>query len=365
LQPREGQCEVVVHTMDCRDFFASRASHHHYDLFLHLAAVVGGRAKIEGSPVAVADDLAIDATAFQWAIDTQHKRMPTHMIYFSSSASYPVKFQKKDSGILLNESMIDLKHDSVDIAKPDLTYGTNNFYLLFSLPDLFIIIDIFPVGWAKLTGEYLAQLSHAHYGLNVSMYRPMSGYGEDQHSAYPFKSLLLRALRKENPIAIWSDAVRDFIHIEDIVRCVMHSYRHIAGGEPVNLGTGIATSFSNLARMMAAAVGYNATIEVLQGKPQGVQYRMGSPIQFEAMGCQARVSVHDGIHRALKFLQGETSNASMATNNMAKTHEPVYSSFECLGGSQTVDDRYWKFPRETLPFPVCEPFRRQWCADLL
>ena len=74
LRPHESACVLRHLVMDCREFFTSSSeSHERYDLLLHFAAVVGGRAKIEGSPLSVADDLAIDAVAFQWAIDTSNK----------------------------------------------------------------------------------------------------------------------------------------------------------------------------------------------------------------------------------------------------------------------------------------------------
>jgi GDP-L-fucose synthase len=188
------------HKADCRDFFKSPDGNRNFDLFIHLAAVVGGRSVIEGAPLHIADDLSIDAAAFQWAIDDDLKSMPGQMIYFSSSAAYPVKYQGDTGHFSLSENMIDLDNVEIDLSKPDLTYG-----------------------WAKLTGEYLAKLAHSSYGLNVSVYRPMSGYGEDQHEAYPFKSIVKKGLKRLDPIPIWSNAVRDFIHIEDIVNCVINT----------------------------------------------------------------------------------------------------------------------------------------------
>ena len=51
---------------DCRDFF-KRVRDTDYEYALHLAAMVGGRAMIENKPIAVADDLSIDAEYWQWA----------------------------------------------------------------------------------------------------------------------------------------------------------------------------------------------------------------------------------------------------------------------------------------------------------
>lgn len=125
---------VSENPIDARDFF--RKDDTHYDLVVHLAAVVGGRATIEGAPLSVAVDLAIDSEAFQWALRTK----PKHFVYYSSSAAYPIWLQEeKDNSIFSLPNIYKLKESDIDlddIANPDLTYG-----------------------WSKLTGEILA--SHA------------------------------------------------------------------------------------------------------------------------------------------------------------------------------------------------------------
>lgn len=39
-------CDVSYYPMDCRDYFASSDSRRHFTLFMHLAAVAGGREEI-------------------------------------------------------------------------------------------------------------------------------------------------------------------------------------------------------------------------------------------------------------------------------------------------------------------------------
>ena len=74
---------------DCRDFFKKDDTQ--YDLVIHLAAIVGGRESIEGRPMAVADNLSIDSEFFQWCLKTNPKKI----VYFSSSAAYPVWLQSE------------------------------------------------------------------------------------------------------------------------------------------------------------------------------------------------------------------------------------------------------------------------------
>jgi len=154
---------------DCRDFFQVNQEVD-FDLTLHLAAIVGGRLMIENNPLAVADDLAIDAAYWQWAKIAR----PSKTICFSSSAAYPVKYQQEHSYRLLEEEMINFQSD---VGIPDMTYG-----------------------WAKLTCEYIARIAYQKYGLKSVCYRPFSGYGEDQDDTYPVPSICKRAIQiKVNP----------------------------------------------------------------------------------------------------------------------------------------------------------------------
>ena len=78
--------------------------------------MVGGRLMIENNPLAVADDLAIDAAYWQWAKRAQ----PRKSVCFSSSAAYPVSLQTADHYVLLKEDMISFEGD---IGMPDMSYG--------------------------------------------------------------------------------------------------------------------------------------------------------------------------------------------------------------------------------------------------
>ncbi len=100
---------------DCRSYFSS-SNDDDFDYVLHLAAMVGGRVMIEHQPLAIAEDLAIDASYWQWA----KLNKPKKTLFFSSSGAYPIKYQTKDNYVLLAEDMIGFEQD---IGMPDMTYG--------------------------------------------------------------------------------------------------------------------------------------------------------------------------------------------------------------------------------------------------
>ena len=232
---------------DALDFF--RHTTYSYDLLVHCAALVGGRARIDGDPLAIATNLALDSWAFRWAV-----RKAERMVYFSSSAAYPVELQARECPQdRLSEWMIDLDHPRT----PDATYGL-----------------------AKLTGEMLARQAEAE-GLPVHVFRPFSGYGWDQDLDYPFPSFIRRAHRREDPFEVWGDGTqtRDFIHINDVVGAVMAAVDQDIRG-PVNLCTGQATSFLDLAALCLRLTGSTASVQAHPDKPVGCWRRVGDPTKM-------------------------------------------------------------------------------------
>ncbi len=265
---------------DVRDFFMYDNTR--YDLVIHLAAIVGGRATIEGAPLAVAGDLAIDSDAIQWALRTR----PHHFVYYSSSAAYPIRLQQKYDN--------HTHFGKVEINKRKLTESDIDLDLIES-PDL-------TYGWAKLTGEMLARYA-ANEGLRMHVFRPFSGYGSDQSLDYPFPSFITRALQKQNPFEIWGygTQVRDWIHIDDIVEATLKAVEEDIQG-PVNLCSGIPTSFNDLFELVTAIRGYKAIPRHHTDAPVGVHYRVGDPTKLNTF-YTPRISLEQGIIKAINDMQ--------------------------------------------------------------
>lgn len=249
---------------DIRDFV--KTNREYYDLVIHLAAIVGGRATIENNPLSVATDLAIDSDFFNWALLAK----PGRIVYFSSSAAYPIKYQGSD-WVHLSESMIDLDN----ISNPDLTYG-----------------------WSKLTGEYLAKFVQ-NANIPVHIFRPFSGYGTDQSLDYPFSSYIKRAKDRINPFEIWGDGEqsRDFIHIRDVVNAVDEAIKQDVQGV-INLGCGRRTTFNELAKMVTEIEGYTPEFKHIQSAPVGVTNRISNPSKMLEF-YKPIITLEDGIAKAL------------------------------------------------------------------
>ena len=244
----------------------------------HFASVVGGRELIEGDPLLVSKDLAIDSYFFLWA--SRFLKKHQRILYASSSAIYPVSLQKTN-GNVLKESDVNFK---TSLKMPDMTYG-----------------------WSKLTGEYLARIANKKYGINVACVRPFSGYGEDQEPVYPIPAIARRVARKENPLSVWGTGKqgRDFVHIDDCIEAFFITLDNISDGSAVNIGSGKLTTFLEVLEIFSSIAGYNPRIKKLIDKPVGVAKRYSNSNKLKRMGWKLKVSMEDGFRRVFNHVESQ------------------------------------------------------------
>lgn len=264
---------------DALEFFrnpelAGLAGLERFDLVVHAAALVGGRATIDGRPLELAaTDLELDAALWRWALTAR----PGRVLYLSSSAAYPTAWQAEHLARRLAEELIDVGNAARFLGRPDATYGL-----------------------VKLVGELLAVEARGE-GIPVTVVRPFSGYGGDQALDYPFPSFIDRALRRLDPFPIWGNGrqVRDFIHITDVVAGMLE-LAELGVNDAVNLGTGRATSFDELAELVCRAAGYTPQLVHMIDAPVGVEYRVADTTRAEHYGLRPTITLEAGIAAALE-----------------------------------------------------------------
>jgi len=253
--------------MDCRKFF--RENTDIFDIVFHCAAVGPNKVMQDSNPFAIAENFAIDSEMLSWAVRTKLSKV----VYFSSTAAYPAALQE-DKTVELYESNINLD----DIKNPENIYG-----------------------WVKLMGELQAREARKR-GLNVYVFRPGSGCGEDQDLDFPFPSLIQRVIDKKDPFEVWGSGnqSRDFIHIDDIIGAVMKAIE-LDIQEPINLATGIQLSFNGLIEKMFEVSNWHPTeINHRLDKPEGVFARLPD-VKKMLEFYTPKISIEEGIKRALEY----------------------------------------------------------------
>lgn len=259
---------------DLREWALKPSEPGYYDVVVHCAAHVGGRSDIDNRATYLqAVNAQLDGALFEWAL----KARPGKIVYFSSSAAYPAAMQM---GSPTDQWPTRLSEDDInlyeDVGVPESTYG-----------------------WGKLAGEVMCQAARED-GLDVSVFRPFSGYGTDQALSYPFPAFIERGVNHADPFDIWGDGnqVRDWIHIDDIVGAVTTALDENIEG-PVNLCSGEGVTFTELAHKVTKACRYSPPFNYHYDAPSGVSYRVGDPTLLNSFYAP-QVSLDEGISRALK-----------------------------------------------------------------
>jgi nucleoside-diphosphate-sugar epimerase len=240
----------------------------------HLASIVGGRKKIEEEPLVVGLDLAIDSVFFMWA---SKSRAISRLLYASSSAAYPIDLQAEAGSVPLRESYIDIPN--AKIGMPDLTYG-----------------------WSKLTGEFLTHLLAQRHDVPACCVRPFSGYGEEQDTTYPIPAIAARAAAREDPLVVWGSGrqSRDFVHIDDCIVAMRRAIEMIEDGSGINIGSGKATTFLEVAATYAKLAGYDPEVKGTGEGPVGVHARYADVEGARSrLGWEPAISLEEGLGRVL------------------------------------------------------------------
>jgi GDP-L-fucose synthase len=245
----------------------------HYDLVIHCAAVVKGKEHQVSSPLSVAKNLAID----QAVIGAVQNGLADELVYFSSCAAYGAAFQNEINPTPDHEERLLPEKAHVSLYPPEGIYG-----------------------WCKIMGEVMcSQLVDK----KITILRPFGGYGTDQKNTYPFPVLIERVKRGDNPVVIWGSGkqVRDWIHVKDICRLTFEAHTKNKGSLTVNLGTGIETSFMELAIQIVTQA--NRTDVVLKNdpsKPEGVAYRVADTLRMHRLGLSPLIKLEEGIEMFLR-----------------------------------------------------------------
>ena len=157
-------------------------------------------------------------------------------------------------------------------------------------------------GDTKLAGENIIKRHARRSRLNYAIVRFFNLYGKNQAPAYLIPQLLRQA--KEGKITIWnSEAVRDYIYVEDAIDAVLLAMQH--GNGVYNIGTGIGTSAGELAEIISSHYG-NIPIEDLHKEDKFAPSSLiADNTRIKMLGWGPQCSVREGIRK----LVNETSEA--------------------------------------------------------
>lgn len=141
---------------------------------------------------------------------------------------------------------------------------------------------------SKAAQEVLALEAHRTGGVRVIAVRPFNHTGPGQSPNFVIPALVRRAVALRgttNSLVMGNtDTIRDFSHVEDVVRAYVALAERGAPGEAYNIASGVGIDMASLARRILALAGVDAKLQTDPAlvRPADVPALVGSAAKLRA-----------------------------------------------------------------------------------
>jgi UDP-glucose 4-epimerase len=158
-----------------------------------------------------------------------------------------------------------------------------------------------PYGVAKYAVELDLQAARRMFGLNSIVFRPHNVYGERQHIGDRYRNVIgifMNQLMRGEPMSIFGDGTqtRSFSHIGDVAPLIADAIDVPAALNQVfNVGADEPTTVSDLARLVARAMGKEARIRYLDARQEVLHAVADHSKVAEVFGRRARCTLEQGL----------------------------------------------------------------------
>jgi GDP-L-fucose synthase len=171
---------------------------------------------------------------------------------------------------------------------------------------------------AKIAGVKLCQAYARQYGVNFISAMPTNIYGPGDNFDLKESHVLSALLRKvheakmsgRREVTIWGTGTprREFLHADDVADALRFLLENYHSPEIVNVGYGEDVTIRELARLIAAVVGYDIEIVFDPGRPDGTPRKLLDTKRLHALGWEPRISLEEGIAQTYRWLLENIAN---------------------------------------------------------
>lgn len=160
---------------------------------------------------------------------------------------------------------------------------------------------------AKIAGIMQVQASRRQFGRRWISAMPTNLYGPGDNF-HPENSHVLAALLRRfheaviegaSEVVVWGSGtpLREFLFVDDLASAIVFLLENYDDPQTINIGSGHEVSISELARVIAAVVGFEGTITQDTSKPDGTPRKVLDSSRLAALGWSAPTDLATGIDR--------------------------------------------------------------------
>jgi GDP-L-fucose synthase len=283
--PRSAKYDLRIESDVARLFAETRP-----DIFIHLAAIVGGIGANREHPGRFFYDNAIMGIQ---TIEHARRSGIEKFVCVGTVCSYP-KF-----------TPVPFCEDALWDGYPEETNA--------------------PYGLAKKMLLVQLQSYRQEYGTSGIYLVPVNLYGPrdnfDLSSSHVIPALIrkcLEARQVNSPrVVVWGTGAptREFLYVEDAAEAIVLAAERYDGPDPVNLGSGSEISIRNLVNLVAQLVGYAGAVEWDTSMPDGQPRRcLDTSRALREFGWRAQIPFRTGLERTIAwFLESQERKKGLGT----------------------------------------------------
>lgn len=171
----------------------------------------------------------------------------------------------------------------------------------------------FGYGWMRRYQELIGEFSYRSGGLKVAACRPTAVYGRhdnfDLASCHVIPALVNRAVSGESPYVVWGDGseVRDFLHVEDLVRGSLKLLDSCTGFTPMNIAFGSSGTVAEAVDIILEAAGRERDCAVYDpDKPVAMPVRRVDGAKAEKeLNFKPEITLREGLADLVNWYAGQ------------------------------------------------------------
>jgi len=170
---------------------------------------------------------------------------------------------------------------------------------------------------SKLAGEHYCRLFQEAGTLDVAVIRPFSVYGPGQSLDTGYVGMLINALMTGEPLTIPGrpDYLRDFVHVDDVMRlCVQVITQPITGGlQVLNAGSGTACTLAQLVELAGHASDRPVLAEYIEPGAATITRSLACmDVAADILGFEPRISLAEGLQQTLDWFRQVDASGRLA-----------------------------------------------------
>ncbi|MCU1293680.1 MAG: GDP-L-fucose synthetase [Bryobacterales bacterium] len=164
---------------------------------------------------------------------------------------------------------------------------------------------------AKIAGIKLCQAYRAQHGFNAISLMPTNLYGPFDNFDLKSSHVLPAMIRKfheavsegRSEVVLWGTGSprREFLHVDDLADAALFLMWNYEESEILNVGVGEDVAISELAGMVASAVGYRGSIVYDPSKPDGTPRKLLDVTRLHKTGWKPSIPLEQGIRTTYEW----------------------------------------------------------------